>query len=298
MRTWVGIVALSSIVLLAGTKPVMAWTIEGDVTDSKGKAISGGLVAPDVTVDKVGYGYGVSAASRGKSHYVRAGIRDSDHGCTVRMIVDQSCFRGGTVRLDRCGGPEREHLTMNWTMYVDRAPKVTIISDHGKRTTSAVHEISVPEIPLRPILFTGSLSCRVRGSQYKYRPVSGVRIKILDGYDDWRVLKEATSDSAGRYEMLLEPKCPTNPQLRMIIDPQGTGYHGGQSVAWNGMSWILFTLYPPFGSGHAGGPAGADFSGGAEPLNPGEAQLPQGVSCDVPPPEGARGLPLCDDGCL
>jgi hypothetical protein len=119
---------------------------------------------------------------------------------------------------------------MNWTVYTDRSPRVTVLGADGHRT-----EITALSTR-RPIPVSGTVICKVRGQpeqiagdwiQPPTRPIEGVKVSVLDGNDGWRKIASAMTDEKGLYQMTVLPKCD-EPDLKMILDPEGTGYQGGE----------------------------------------------------------------------
>jgi hypothetical protein len=192
---------------------------------------------------------------------------------------------------------------MNWTVYTDRSPRVTILGADGHRT-----EITALST-CHPITASGTVICKVRGQpkqvvgqrwiQPQTRPIEGVKVSVLDGDDGWRKIASATTDGKGQYQMTVLPKCD-EPDLKMILDPDGTGYQGGEIDGGLGAwIWTLFTKSPPAGTNL---PPDPQFSMRAQPLKASGSGSPasQSINPYNRPPAGSKDLPARDDddGCI
>jgi hypothetical protein len=192
---------------------------------------------------------------------------------------------------------------MNWTVYTDRSPRVTVLGADGHRT-----EITALSTR-RPIPVSGTVICKVRGQpeqiagdwiQPPKRPIEGVKVSVLDGNDGWRKIASAMTDEKGQYQMTVLPKCD-EPDLKMILDPEGTGYQGGEINGAGIMDWTLFTKSPPVVLSH-GSPMGPVFRMRAEPLKASGSGSPasESIGRSEPPSPGSKDLPAPDDddGCI
>jgi hypothetical protein len=305
---------IAATIVLGATTPALSWDLTGEVTDPSGHEI-GPSVMPSVSIDgaaalkAAGIGRNVFSLSLGcppcMASFSFKGLPDSPLGCTITITIQGlSCFKGGLVRLARCGGPGQEHVKMNWTVYRDRSPRVTILGENGHGT-----EITALRTR-RPIPVSGTVICKVRGQpeqvfgqrwiQPPTRPIEGVKVSVLDGNDGWRKIASATTDERGQYQMTVLPKCD-EPDLKMILDPEGTGYQGGEIDDWGIIDWTLFTKSPPVVTAHGSlfGPQPRPRR--AQPLKASGYGPPasQSIIDSNRPPAGSKDLPAPDDdGCI
>lgn len=237
----------------------LGWELEFEVTDQEGRAIAQERFDAVVTIGENTYGGSINAESRRLTEYWVKDLPDSKNGCTVKVLPARSCFEGGAVELAECGGRGSSHVTMNWKVYADRSPKVSMRSDQGRPT-----ELIALRIPNPPLALTGSVSFG-----FGKRPVQHALIKALDGQDGWRTLASVHTDEDGSYHMTFSPKCPDDEKVIMILYSNGRGYLGGRAEALSNAIWVVDAKNPPTVYEHSnGGPT--DLRIKADPLKAGD----------------------------
>jgi hypothetical protein len=239
----------------------LGWELEFEVSDQQGRAIAQERFDAIVTIGENTYGGSMNAESRLLTEYLLKDLPDSMNGCTVKVLPVRSCFEGGAVELAECGGSSSSHVTMNWKVYTDRSPKVSIRSDQ-ERTTELI-ALRIPHPP--PVPFTGSVL-------FRRRPVRGALIKALDGHDGWRTLASVRTDENGTYHATFSPKCPNDEKVMMILYPNGSGYQGGRAQVWSNAIWGVDAKNPPTVYVHSnGGPSDVRIK--ADPLKASDLSL-------------------------
>jgi hypothetical protein len=252
-----GALALAAgMLILVAARPALCWTLEVRVSDAEGNEIpktEGGWISIVGSIPQgpapgtpMNFANGVGPGPA-QSEFTFENLPDSATGCAIKMSVERdplrahTCFKGGTVKLDACGGPGREHLMMKWTAYGDRSPDVTMHWSDGQAS-----EIAATAITSNPITVHGFVTAREGATE---RPVKGVEIRILDGNNAWRTVAEKTTDARGEYDLSILPsqiECPEYPRLKMVLDTGGTGYVGGETGAGGATAhWMLSKNCPP-----------------------------------------------------
>ena len=267
----------------------MAWSLTGRVGDAAGKPVTGGWVEVlfPLQPGQVATSSMMATIER-QGTYALPNLPASVNGCTIR-IRGAWCFRDGFYILNDCPGNLR-HAQIDWSLDPDEDPTAVLHRSDGHSESLPI-SIWAPE----PYPVVGKVFCNTYipnppyGAMVNFVPVAGIKIRVLDGNDNWRQLAEAVSDSNGDYRLSYVQKCPALPRLRSILDADGTGYQGGEVDVGPSGGWVVFPGSAPSFTSKAS-PSGPlhNFWARATDDKAGTSAV-----CDKSPPEGSRGMPPC-----
>jgi hypothetical protein len=287
---WIRTVALYLVILLvAWPCRAMAWSLTGRVGDAADKPVTGGWV--DVSFPLQPGQVATSsmiATINPQGTYSLSNLPASVNGCTIR-IRGAWCFRDGFYTLNDCPGNLRD-AQIDWSLDPDEVPRAVLRRSDGHSESLPINVWAPAPYPVIGRVFCNTYTPNPPyGDTVNFVPVAGVRIRVLDGNDNWRQLTEAISDGKGEYRLSYVQKCPALPRMRSFLDANGTGYQGGEvDVAPSG-GWVVFPGSPPTFTSKAS-PTGPlhGFRARATDRKSGTSAV-----CDKPPPEGSRGMPPC-----